>query len=519
MQTGTETPSLRLWLGLIAVSLGVALIVVDLTIVNVIVAPIVDDLAITSIQAQWIQESYAIVFAALLLLTGRLSDLYGARALFLIGLVVFGVTSLLAALAPSGGLLILARFLQGIGGAMILPTSLALVNSAFTGKARGQAFAIWGSTIGAAAAVGPLLGGWLADFSWRWAFGVNIPMVALIMAAVLIYLPVSPGSAGRVDWLGAAQSALGLGLLAFALIEGRHYGWLIVTEPLSIGEFAWRSGPSPVLVALAGAILALGMFWRRQARLADEQPLLDVRLFSIDSFRKGNVVTLLVGLGEFGIIAVLPLWMQFALDYTALQAGLALVPLAIGSFVASGASFSLTVSALGQVRIGLLLEAAGLALLGLCAAADSSWWSIAIALFVYGIGVGFATAQVTNVVLADVPAESAGQGSGIQSAARELGSALGIAVLTTVFFSTLGTGLRDRLTDTGLSESEAHQLTSTVTDSAGSMIPALAEDAPPIAEAARAAMAAGIEVSSYLCAALLVLALATTAFVKPTRHG
>ncbi|MFD4432781.1 DHA2 family efflux MFS transporter permease subunit [Nocardia sp. NPDC058497] len=515
MRTEIETPPLRLWLGLIAVSLGVALIVVDLTIVNVIVAPIVDDLAITSIQAQWIQESYAIVFAALLLLTGRLSDLYGARKLFLIGLVVFGVTSLLAALAPSGGLLILARFLQGIGGAMILPTSLALVNSAFTGKARGQAFAIWGSTIGAAAAVGPLLGGWLADFSWRWAFGINIPMVALIMAAVLIYLPVSPSSPGRVDWLGAALSALGLGLLAFALIEGRHYGWLMVTEPLSIGEFAWRSGPSPVLIALAGAILALGMFWRRQARLTDE-PLLDVRLFSIDSFRKGNVVTLLVGLGEFGIIAVLPLWMQFALDYTALQAGLALVPLAIGSFVASGASFSMTVSALGQVRIGLLLEAAGLALLGLFAAADSSWWSIAVALFVYGIGVGFATAQVTNVVLADVPAESAGQGSGIQSAARELGSALGIAVLTTVFFSTLGAGLRDRLTDANLSEAEANQLTSTVTDSAGSVIPTLAEDT---AEAARAAMASGIEVSSYLCAGLLVLALATTAFVKPARKA
>ncbi|MFD6453778.1 MFS transporter, partial [Nocardia sp. NPDC060220] len=181
MRTETETPPLRLWLGLIAVSLGVALIVVDLTIVNVILAPIVEDLAITSIQAQWIQESYAIVFAALLLVAGRLSDLYGARRLFLIGLVVFGATSLLAALAPSGGLLIAARFLQGVGGAMILPTSLALVNAAFTGKARGQAFAIWGSTIGAAAALGPLLGGWLAGFSWRWAFGINIPAVALIM--------------------------------------------------------------------------------------------------------------------------------------------------------------------------------------------------------------------------------------------------------------------------------------------------------------------------------------------------
>ncbi|RBO89354.1 MFS transporter [Nocardia puris] len=180
MTTETDPGAARRWLGLIAISLGVALIVVDLTIVNVIVAPIIDDLGITSLEAQWVQESYAIVFAALLPLTGRLADLYGARRLFVIGLVVFGATSLLAALAPSGGFLIGARFLQGIGGAMVLPTSLALVNAGFSGQERGRAFAVWGSTIGAAAAVGPLLGGWLADLSWRWAFGINIPLVLVI---------------------------------------------------------------------------------------------------------------------------------------------------------------------------------------------------------------------------------------------------------------------------------------------------------------------------------------------------
>lgn len=160
MPEPAETPpTARQWLGLVAVALGVALIVVDMTIVNVILAPIIEDLSIGSSEAQWIQESYAITFAALLLVTGRLSDLYGARRIFLLGLAVFGVTSLLAASAPSGGLLILARFVQGVGGAMMLPTSLALLNATFTGRARGQAFAVWGSTIGAAAAVGPLLGG------------------------------------------------------------------------------------------------------------------------------------------------------------------------------------------------------------------------------------------------------------------------------------------------------------------------------------------------------------------------
>ncbi|MFD3787371.1 MFS transporter [Streptomyces cyaneofuscatus] len=513
-------PSVRQWLGLLAVALGVALIVVDITIVNVILAPIIEDLSIGSSEAQWIQESYAITFAALLLVTGRLSDLYGARRIFLLGLVVFGATSMLAALAPSGGLLILARFVQGVGGAMILPTSLALLNATFSGRARGQAFAIWGSTIGAAAAVGPLLGGWLADFSWRWAFGINIPLVALIVAGGLLHLDVSPRTRGRIDGVGAVLSAAGLGLLAYALIEGRTHGWLMTTKPLETGGLTWSGGPSPVLVAFLASALALGAFWRRQAVLGRSgEPLMDVGLFRIRSFRNGNFVTLMVGLGEFGIIAVLPLWLQFALGYSAFQAGLALVALAAGSFAASGASFpmSATVSALTQVRIGLVLEAAGLAMLALIASTDSAWWLIAIALFVYGVGVGFATAQVTNIVLVDVPPRSAGQGSGIQSAARELGSALGIALLTTLFFSALASGMADRLTRNGVAAGEAERLGDVVTESAGSVIGAFEQDprTATAAEAAREAMAVGVQVSGYVCAGLLLLALAATLFMSP----
>ncbi|MET9765905.1 DHA2 family efflux MFS transporter permease subunit [Streptomyces sp. NPDC006415] len=514
---------MRQWLGLVAVSLGVALIVVDITIVNVILAPIIEDLEVTSVEAQWVQESYAIIFAALLLISGRLSDLHGARKIFLIGLVVFGLTSLVAAVAPNGGLLILARFLQGIGGAMILPTSLALVNATFTGKARGQAFAVWGSTIGAAAAVGPLLGGWLADFSWRWAFGINIPLVALIIAGALHYLPASPRTRGSIDVLGGVLSAIGLGFLAFGLIEGRTYGWLKTIEPLEVAGISWSGGPSPVFVAFVVSILVMVVFWRRQAALSrrNEEPLMDVRLFSIASFRNGNVVTLVVGLGEFGIIAVMPLWLQFALDYSAFQAGLALVALAAGSFCASGASFSMSSAPITLVRLGLILEAAGLAMLGLIAATDSAWWLIAIALFVYGIGVGFATAQVTNIVLVDVPAESAGQGSGIQSASRELGAALGIAVLTTLFFTTITSNLRDSLTGSGVPDEQARELSGVVTDSAGSVIPGLAADpqTASAADAARQAMADAVEVSSYVCAGLLLLALAATLFVKPRNPG
>ena len=523
--------SARRWLGLVAIALGVALIVVDTTIVNVIVPSIVRDLGVTSAQAQWIQESYAIVFAALLLLVGRVADILGARRVFLTGVVVFGATSLLAGLAPSGDLLVLARFLQGAGAALILPTSLSLLNASFTGKARGQAFAVWGSTIGAATALGPLLGGWLSEHaSWRWAFGINIPLVVVICLGALAFIAKSPRTSSRVDVIGAALSIAGLGLLAFGLIEGRTYGWIRTVEPFELFGLSWTGGPSPVLIALILATVALVAFVLRQVALGratepgePTKALMDVGLFSIGSFRNGNVATLIIGLGEFGIVAVLPLWLQFALGYSPVEAGLALVPVAVGSFVASGASFGMTsrVSALGLVRLGLALEAGGLAALGFIATADTKSWQIAAALFLYGIGVGFATAQVTNVVLADVPERSAGQGSGVQSVFRQLGSALGIAVLTTTFFSLLGNRLGSELAGSGVPAGQADQLTRAVVGSAGAAIDGLAA-APAtasVAEAARVAMAQGISIGSYLAAGFLLAGLLATLLVsnRPAR--
>ncbi|MFD6273483.1 DHA2 family efflux MFS transporter permease subunit [Nocardia asteroides] len=522
-----ESSSIRRWLGLIAIALGVALIVVDTTIVNVIIPSIIEDLATGSTEAQWIQESYAIVFAALLLVVGRIADIVGARRVFVAGVVVFGATSVLAGLAPGGGLLIVARFLQGAGAAMILPTSLALLNATFTGKARGQAFAVWGSTIGAAAALGPLLGGWLAEHvSWRWAFGINVPLAVLIVIGVLACIAPSPKVAGRLDVLGAILSVLGLGLLAFGLVEGRTYGWISTVHPLGIGGFTWGAGPSPVLVALVLSVLALAGFVVRQVLLRRgpdaDKALMDLSLFRLASFRNGNIATLIIGLGEFGIVAVLPLWLQFTLGYSAVQAGLALVPIAIGSFLASGASFGMAgkASPLNMVRLGLALEVVGLAALAFFAATDSSWWAISLILCVYGIGVGFATAQVTNVVLAEIPENDNGQASGIQSAFRQLGSALGIAVLTTVFFTTLSAQVDDDLTAAGLPPAQAQQYAHAVTSSAGAAIEGFADrpETREIAEAGRTAMTDGITLGGYLAAGFVLLGLIATALI-PARTG
>ncbi|HEX6956339.1 MAG TPA: MFS transporter, partial [Agromyces sp.] len=328
------------WAGLVVISVAVALIIVDSTIVNVAIPAIVDDLGITSTEVQWVQESYTLVFAAFLLLFGALADRFGRRLVLLIGVAVFAASSVAAALADSGTALIVARLVQGLGGAAILPTTLSIINASFRGRERGIAFAVWGSTIGGMAAVGPLLGGWLTtEYSWRWAFGINIPLGILIMIGVLVFVAESRAEHPQpIDWTGAVISVIASGAIVFALIEGRSYGWWYTDQAPTVGDWTWPYEISPIPFAFAIGIASIALFvLRARARTRAGKPvLLSPDLFGIRSFRNGNVAAAIVSLGEFGIILALPLWLQNALGYTALQTGWVLVALAGGSFLASG---------------------------------------------------------------------------------------------------------------------------------------------------------------------------------------
>jgi EmrB/QacA subfamily drug resistance transporter len=375
-----NAPSSRRWAGLVFISVAVSLIIVDSTIVNVAVPSIVDELGVSSTEVQWIQEAYTLVFAAFLLLFGSIADRIGRRRLMLIGVALFALASIGAALAPDGRLLILARLVQGVGGAMILPTTLSLINATFRGKERGIAFAVWGSTIGGMAAVGPLLGGWLTTaFSWRWAFGINLPLAVVIVIGVLLTVPESRESARRgIDGVGAFLSVALFGSLVFGLIEGRTYGWWQNTDTtFSLGSFSWPFSISPVPVAFAIAVVALIAFiaWSVHRVHRGRAALLDLSLFRIGTFRDGNLVALTVALGEFGIILSLPLWLQFVLGFDALQTGLVLLALAIGSFVASGfaGAASGRVTPVTIVRVGLLAEIIGIVWVGLVVAPDAAW--------------------------------------------------------------------------------------------------------------------------------------------------
>ncbi|WJY01738.1 DHA2 family efflux MFS transporter permease subunit [Curtobacterium sp. 458] len=507
----------RRWAGLVVISIAVSLIIVDSTIVNVAIPSIVRDLDIGSTAVQWVQESYTLVFAALLLVFGSLADRLGRRLLMVTGVAVFAAASVLAALAPSGELLVLARIVQGVGGAMVLPTTLSLVNANFTGRERGIAFAVWGSTIGGMVAVGPLLGGWLTTaFSWRWAFGINIPLGVAIVVCAFLFVRESRDAvhAGRIDVVGAVLSVLTSASLVFGLIEGRTYGWWTNAERLRIGDWSWPGPLSPIPYAFGLTVVAgvLFVLWTLRRQRSGRSTLIALDLFGIASFRGGSIAALIVSLGEFGIILSLPLWLQNVLGYSALQTGFVLLALAVGSFVASGfaATAGQRIGALRIVRLGIGAEIVGVAAVGFVVSSSTPWWAIVPCLFVYGFGVGLATAQLTGVVLQDVPVERSGEASGAQSTARQIGSALGIAVLGTVLFTSTNTLLEHRLEDAGTPSATASQVADAVVTSSGGAIAGLREQDPSAADAAAEAFSDGTRAAAWSAAGFLVLGLAAT---------
>ena len=510
------------WWGLLAISLGVAMIIMDATIVSVSVPSIVGDLGISSTEIQWVQEIYTLLFAALLLTWGRLADRVGRRRIMLTGVVLFVAASVLCAVAESGGILILGRAVQGLGGSMILPTTLALLNANFQGRDRGIAFAVWGSTIGGMAAVGPLLGGWLTEnASWRWAFGINIPVGVLVVAGLLLFVAESSeavtGAAQRLDLGGAALSILGFGALVFGLIEGRTYGWWDAADdaPFTVGTLS----PVPLAFGLAALALVSFVLLERSRTAAGKGVILDLSLFRIPSFANGNVTALIVSFGEFGLILSLPLWFQNVLGYTAFEAGLALLPLAIGSFLASGgvASLARKYSPVVVVRMGLALEILSISALALLIRPDSTAWLTSPILLFYGIGVGLATAQLTSVILAEVPLAKSGQGSATQSTARQTGSALGIAVLGTAFFTTLRTGTETAVADAVAGAPQLSGAVDSVNATSGGSITALAADPQTafIADAARDAMTSGASLAGWIAAGALLVGFLTSLRIKP----
>ena len=418
--TGRGEPTQRgnKWWTLTAVCLGTFMLLLDITIVNVALPDIQRALHSSFSDLQWIVDAYALTLAAFLLTAGSLADMYGRRLLWLIGLVVFTVASMLCGLAVTTLMLQLSRALQGVGGAIMFAVSLALLADAFRGKDRGAAFGVWGAVTGLAVAIGPLLGGVLTSgLSWRWIFFVNAPIgvVAVVISVMKVSESRAP-QASRPDWPGFVLFTLGLSSLIYALIESNQRSF---TNGLVLGCFA----------AAAVLLVAFVAVERYQSH-----PMFDLSLFRLPTFSGGAVAAFGLSASIFAMILYLVLYLQDILGYSPLGTGVRVMYLS-GAILVS-ATVAGRLSSRVPVRFligpGLIVVGVGLLLMrGLDA--SSSWTHLIPGMIVGGLGVGLVNPPLASTAVGVVPPRQAGMASGINSTFRQVGIATGIALLGTLF--------------------------------------------------------------------------------------
>ena len=423
----------RKWWTLLAVCAATFMLLLDITIVNVALPDIADELGASFSEVQWVIDAYALTLAALLLTAGSLADLLGRRMVFAVGLVCFTVASVLCAIAASGTLLILARGAQGIGGAAMFATSLALLAQEFHGRERGTAFGLWGATTGAAVAVGPLVGGALTEaLGWPSIFYLNVPIGIATLAITLRKLPESRDEeSGGIDWLGLTTFSAALFLLVFGLIESNDQGW----------------GSGLIVGTLTASALLLVVFVLVER--GQPQPMFELSLFRKPTFAGASIAAFALSASMFAMFLYFTLYLQTILGYGPLETGLRLLPVSLLSFVAAAVSGRLTarLPARGLRGGGLLVVGAGLLLMR-GVDAQSDWTALLPGFVVAGFGIGTINPSIANAAIGVVAPARAGMASGISSTFRQVGIATGIAGLGAVFQSQVTSRLVSALAGT-----------------------------------------------------------------------
>lgn len=419
----------RKWWTLVAVVVGVFILVLDILIVNIALPDIGKDFDSSLSDLQWVVDAYALALAAGLLMGGSIADLWGRRRVYAAGLAIFTLGSLLCGLATGPLFLAIARAGQGVGGAVVWATSLALLSNAFRGKDRGVAFGIYGAVLGVGAAAGPLLGGLITSgLSWRWIFFVNIPIGIATIAVTLLKVSESRStSAGRPDLAGFGTFAVFLTLLIYGLIESGR-GW----------------GRESVYLTLIGAAIALALFvvveWKARS------PMLDLALFRNSTFDGGLLAAFGLNASLYALITYLIIYLQQQLGYSAFDAGLRSLPLTASMAAASTVAGRLTnvISPRAMIGGGFLAVGTGVLLMtGLYAGTE--WTHLLPGMIVAGIGGGFVTVPLASTAVGVVEASKAGMASGANATARQIGLATGIAVLGSIFAATSHTEFTDGL--------------------------------------------------------------------------
>jgi EmrB/QacA subfamily drug resistance transporter len=486
------------WWTLAAVGTGVFMLLLDITIVNVALPDIERSFHASLSDLQWVISAYALTLAAFLLTAGSLADLYGRRLLFASGIVIFTAGSLACGLATDSTALAISRGGQGIGGAIMFATSLALLAQAFQGKDRGVALGLFGAITGIGVAIGPVLGGLITtDLSWRWIFYVNVPIGIVALAITLLRVEESRNpKAERPDWAGFVTFSAGLAALVYGLIQSQRDGW----------------GASPVIGTLAASAVLLAGFLVIES-LARE-PMLDLSLLRLPTFDGGLVAGWGISAALFALFTYLIIYMQNSLGLSAVATGVRFLPMTVAIFVTAGIAGRLTSHVPRRLLIGVGFVVVGGGLLLMRGLTPSSHWTHLLAgMIVAGLGGGLVSTPLVSTAVGVVEPARAGMASGINSTLRQVGVATGVAGLGTILASHVRGSVVERLSGTPLA-GNAHALAHAI--STGGTPQAIASTPAPlrglVAESARSALVSGLN-TILLIAALVSFAAAITSFV------
>lgn len=492
------------WWTLVVIAISVLIVVLDSTIVNIALPTLQREMNTTISELQWIINAYILVFGSLMLTTGALGDRWGRARILQAGIIIFAGASLAAAFASNGGLLILWRAIMGIGGAMILPATLAIVTNVFPQEERGKAIGVWAGLNGIGIALGPIIGGLIIEnLEWNWIFLINLPVAVTALVAGWFLVPNSRDpNPKRLDLPGTIISAAGLASLVFGLIQGGKDGWI---DPIVIGT-------------LAGSILFFSLFILRERYTA--HPLIEVDFFKNPRFSAGVGAVCMMALAMVGVTFGLTLYMQFVQGYTALETGIRFVPLAIGIFIGAG-SADRVVARFGTTRV-IVSGFIGTAIMGALAAfwqVDTAYWQLGLILFGLGFFLGYIAAPATDAVMGSLSEARAGIGSAMNTVGRIVAGSIGVAIigsaLSTAYSSSFGKAI---MALPGLPD----EITKAASDSVGVAV-TIAQQLPPnVADAlttvARESFMDGWQVTAFVTCGISIIGAIIILKFMPSQH-
>ncbi|MBN2238372.1 MAG: DHA2 family efflux MFS transporter permease subunit [Dehalococcoidales bacterium] len=501
----TSTIYRRRWWTLVVIAISVLIVILDSTIVNIALPTLQREMNTTQSELQWIINSYILVFGSLMLTTGSLGDRFGRKRMLQAGILIFAAASAIAAFAATGGSLIIWRAVMGIGGAMILPATLAIITNVFPKEERGKAIGVWAGLNGIGIALGPIIGGLIIDkLEWNWIFLINLPIAVIALVLGLFLVPNSRDpNPKKIDIPGTVISAAALAGLSYGLIQGGKDGW---TD-------AW------VIASLAGAVVLIGVFilWERFT----SHPVIEISFFKDRNFSAGVGSVCMMALAMIGVSFGMTLYMQFVQQFTALETGIRFIPMAVGVLLGSGSSHRAT-SKFGT-RAVIAAGFAGTAIMGALASfweVSTDFWIIGLVLFGFGFFLGYIAAPATTAVMGSLSEERAGIGSAMNTVSRMISGSIGVAIIGSILGTVYSSSFKEAVS---VIQGLPVAFTEAASDSVGVAVTLAGQLPPEAAETvtgiARQSFMDGWQVTSLITCGLSIVGAILISRIMPSRQS